>query len=151
MPIVPWQCALGDAPPVTRPVAATVEIAPPDDSVDTNKIVITGTGSISSFGADAPKATKDITFDPLGGSITLINSAQLVVLGAISRTIDSKSFGRYSSDGAGNWEEISFFSSATVTAPIYYSAALNLIAGTPNISAANAVATIRSPSPDMVC
>jgi hypothetical protein len=112
MPIVPWQCALGDAPPATLAVAATVAIAPPDDSVDTNKIVITGTGSISSFGTTAPLVTKDITFVPSGGAITLVNSAQLVLLGGANRNITTQCFSRFACDGAGHWQEISFASSS---------------------------------------
>jgi hypothetical protein len=115
MPIVPWQCALGDAPAVTFPAATTVAIAPPDDSVDSNKIVITGTGAISSFGASAPLVTKDITFVPSGGAITLINSAQLSLLGG-TRIINGQSFGRYASDGAGHWQEIGYFAVASVGA-----------------------------------
>jgi hypothetical protein len=115
MPIVPWQCALGDAPAATFPAATTVEIAPPDDSIDTNKIVITGTGTISSFGASAPLVTKDVTFVPSGGPITLVNSAQLTLLGG-TRTIGAKSFGRYASDGAGHWQEIAYFAVASVGA-----------------------------------
>lgn len=115
MPIVPWQCALGDAPAVTLPVAATVAIAPPDNSVDTNKVTISGTGTISSFGA-APLVTKDVTFLPVGGTIVLTNSLALQLLGATSRTITGQCFGRYASDGTGNWVEIGF--AATASSPV---------------------------------
>lgn len=56
MSVVPWDCAAGDPAPVTLPCAATVALAPDDDSVDTNKVIITGNGTISSFGpaAEAP-------------------------------------------------------------------------------------------------
>ena len=123
MQIVPWVCALGDAPPVTLPVAATVAIAPPDDSVDTNKIIISGNGTISSFGATAPLVTKDVTFNPTGGTITLVNSAQLVLLGGSNRIISAQSFAKYASDGLGHWQEISFSSSTTgaVTYNLYTS------------------------------
>jgi hypothetical protein len=119
VPIVPWKCALGDAPAATLNVAATVEIAPPDDSVDTNKIIITGTGTISSFGTDAPLVTKDVTFAPAGGSITLVNSLQLALLGG-NRTMGGQSFSRFASDGLGHWQEIAsasagFFSSVLYT------------------------------------
>jgi hypothetical protein len=33
VPIVPGECAHGDAPPVTLPCAATTDVAPADDSV----------------------------------------------------------------------------------------------------------------------
>jgi hypothetical protein len=106
MPIIPWECAQGDAPPVTLPVAATVEIAPPDDSVDTNKVIIQGAGTISSFGSDAPLVTKDVKFVPTGGSITLVNSASFTLIGNVTRTVIGNSYSRFASDGAGNWLEI---------------------------------------------
>jgi hypothetical protein len=107
MPIVPWECAHGDAPTVTLPCASTVAISPLDDSVDTNKVVITGTGSIYSFGP-GPLVTKQVTFEPIGGSIVLENSSSLVLLGFQNRTINNPGIGTYCCDGAGNWTEESF-------------------------------------------
>lgn len=129
MGITPWQCAVGDAPSKTLNVASTVALAPPDDSVDTNKVVIQGTGTISSFGpppgpqlidpsTDPPEivaigVTKQVTFVPTGGSITLTNSANLTLLGGVSRTIANKSYGNYSCDPTGHWVEMSFQDSTT--------------------------------------
>jgi hypothetical protein len=121
MPIIPWQCANGDASPVSLPCAATVALAPPDNSVDTNRVVITGTGTITSFGPppgpqitdpNAPPVpigvTKKVTFEP-APSITLTHSAPtLVLLGNASRTITAKSIGVYCCDINGNWTEESF-------------------------------------------
>src|SRR5262245_21368075 len=50
MPILPWVCAHGEAPPVALACAETVDLSPPDDSVDTNAIFIEGEGDIYSFG-----------------------------------------------------------------------------------------------------
>jgi hypothetical protein len=136
MSTVPWSCATGDAPPVTLPCAATVAIAPADDSVDTNKVIITGTGTINSLGpsplgttdfqidADGNPVldingdpipvqvpigcTKQITFTPSGGSIILTNSATLALLGNVSRTVTNKSIGIYACDASNNWSEQSF-------------------------------------------
>jgi len=136
MSTVPWACAAGDAPPVTLPCAATVAIAPPDDSVDTNNVVITGTGTIYSFGP-SPMAiigfqvdsngdaiedsngdpipikqpqgcTKHIIFEPISDvqPIILAGSASMILLGGASRTIAKKTHGTYSCDLLGNWTEL---------------------------------------------
>jgi hypothetical protein len=129
--IIAWQSAFGDAPTVTLPCAATVALAPPDDSVDSNKIVVTGTGTITSFGP-APGfqyigfdqdiqsdvfveigVTKQVMFEPSGGSIILTNGPALKLLGGLSRTIINKSIGVYACDLAGNWLEESFQDTTT--------------------------------------
>jgi hypothetical protein len=128
--ITPWQCAQGDAPPITLPVAATVALAPPDDSVDTNNIVINGNGTITSFGpppgpqlidpsVEPPEivligVTKRVTFTPSGGNIVLSNGAALALLGAANRTITHKSVGVYQCDTLGNWVEVSFWDTTQV-------------------------------------
>jgi hypothetical protein len=125
MPIVPWQCASGDVAPTVLPCAATVALAPPDDSVDTNKIVITGSGTITSFGPPpGPQiiddinppvqigVTKQVTFEPASPTspIVLTHSVpSLVLLGGASKTIANKSKGVYCCDVNGNWTEESFF------------------------------------------
>ena len=136
MSTVPWACAAGDAPPVTLSCAATVAIAPPDDSVDTNNVVITGTGTIYSFGpsplaiigfqvdsnGDAIEdangdpipikqpqgCTKHIIFEPISDvqPIILAGSASMILLGGASRTIAKKTHGTYSCDLLGNWTEL---------------------------------------------
>lgn len=119
-----WQSAQGDSPPANLACAATVTL----NSVDTNNVVITGTGTISSFGpaGQAPidgsldanenpiytmapwPVTKRVIFVPSGGSITLQNGANLVLLGAATRVVPHKSFGIYSCDTTGVWTELSF-------------------------------------------
>jgi hypothetical protein len=132
MPIVAWQCAQGDAPSVTLPCAATVALAPPDNSVDTNKIIISGSGTITSFGPPpgpqindptAPPVavgiTKQVTFEPTSTSspIVLTNSPPtLVLIGNASRTIVAKSIGTYCCDAVGNWTEESFGPAAGIPA-----------------------------------
>ena len=124
MSIMPWQCAQGDAPSMILPCASTVALAPPDDSIDTNKIIITGNGTISSFGpppgpqlidpsVDPPEivsvgVTKQVTFQPSGGNIILQNGAALTLLGNATRTVANKSIGVYACDTLGNWTEQSF-------------------------------------------
>jgi hypothetical protein len=111
MSIVPFNCAIGDAPSKILPCASTVALAPPDDSVDTNKIIITGHGTITSFGPPPANTgvTKQVTFEPSGGSIVLTHSApSLVLLGAATRTIGTVCIGVYSCDTSGHWTEESF-------------------------------------------
>jgi len=134
----PWDCAQGDAAPKTLPCAATVNLAPPDDTVDTNSVIIAGNGTITSFGP-SPQAvvdfqvdadgnpvldtngdpvlvrqawgcTKQITFEPTstGSPIILTNGATLALLGGATRTITHKSIGEYTCDAGGNWIENSF-------------------------------------------
>jgi collagen type I/II/III/V/XI/XXIV/XXVII alpha len=125
MGIVPWQCAQGDSPSVVLPCASEVDLAPLDDSVDTNKVVITGSGTITSFGncprdlsGDAdlnenfgnPVAvTKKVVFEPTASMhIILTNGTNLLLLGNVNRTIATKSIGVYSCDVNGVWTEESF-------------------------------------------
>lgn len=106
MPILAWTCAHGDSPSVSIPCAATVAIAPDDDSVDTNRVIITGTGTISSFGPCSTPITKQVY---LGANVTLVNSADLMLLSGANRTTSAPSVGTYSTDGGtGIWREESF-------------------------------------------
>lgn len=113
MPIIPWRCASGDAPPVTLVAAATVPIAPPDDSVDTNEVRIRGTGTISSLGTgpSGVLVTKRVLFTATSKSLTLVHSPpRLMLLGDFDHVIASgkSCFGRYQWDGASTWVEQSF-------------------------------------------
>jgi hypothetical protein len=119
MPLAPFHCAIGDAPEVGLPVAATVDISPIDDSVDTNRVRITGAGTIQSFGfacggsqgeiGEQATITKRITFVPTGAGIVLHNNPPtLVLLGGVDRTIKAQAHGEYQSDASGNWTEIQF-------------------------------------------
>jgi len=106
MTVVPWNCALGDSEPAPFAVAATVDLS----TVDTNNIVITGVGSISSFGDVTQLITKRIKFvPPSGGSttITLVNSSVLNLLGKHDRTIAETGWGLYICDGT-RWIEFYF-------------------------------------------
>jgi hypothetical protein len=107
---MPFSCAVGDSPTVTLQVAATVALAPPDDSVDTNHVLISGTGTISSFGVGAVGVpiTKEVHFKPSGGNITVVNGAALVLIGGVNRTVAHDSVGTYHWDGVGKWSERSF-------------------------------------------
>jgi len=108
MAIIPWNCAHGDAPPVAIAAAATVAISPDDDSVDTNTVAITGSGTITSFGACSTPITKRVHFMPTG-TITLVHSSpSLRLSGSVNKTITQESFGEYQCDGASNWTELSF-------------------------------------------
>ena len=113
MAIIPFQCALGDAPPVAFPVKSTVSIAPPDDSVDTNNIEIAGTGTISSLGVGPLEIpiTKKITFTGKGGTITLAhNPPGLALMGAVDHGVadGTTAIGTYAWDGTSSWVEQSF-------------------------------------------
>jgi hypothetical protein len=118
MAFMPWECAHGDAPSVTLPVAATVPIAPSDDSVDTNIVTISGTGTISSLGP-VPAVTDDngnlvnwgttkqVTFSPSGGNIVVVhNPPNIVLIGLANRTITSPSMSKFQTSSTG-WLEIS--------------------------------------------
>jgi hypothetical protein len=111
LPILPWACAHGEPPAVTLVCAATVALAPPDDSVDTNAVVITGFGSITSFGngpAGVP-IEKRVTFRPdATKTITLTHSAALVLLPGVNRVINATAIGTYLFDGISKWTETSF-------------------------------------------
>ncbi len=117
MPFAPWNCAHGDAPPITLPLSSTVVIAPSDDSVDTNNVAVQGTGNVYSLGP-APVSvdgvtpwgvTKQVTWQPAGGPITLVhNPPWLNLLGVANRTINDASIGKYQCDASGRWTELSF-------------------------------------------
>ena len=110
MPVIPWECAHGDPPPAVLSCAATVDLAPADDSVDTNTVQVTGSGSISSFGPGAGIwITKRVQF-PAG--ITLINGANLNLLTGANRVTSHSSYGVYRCDPTGVWTEISFNTAA---------------------------------------
>lgn len=118
MSIVPFQCAVGDAVSQIIPVAGTVPLAPPDDSVDTNHVTITGTGTITSFGVGAPgiPVTKTVSYKPSGGPITITNGPTLHLLSGANHTTSNASFAQYQWDGVSAWTELSFVDS-TVWAP----------------------------------
>jgi hypothetical protein len=114
MGFVAWDCAAGDAPSVALPVANTVAIAPPDDSVDTNRVSISGNGYIYSLGPGPVDddgnpwfCTKQITFTPTSSSqpIVLVQSTTLQMLGGASRTISVPSICRFHWNGAAWVEE----------------------------------------------
>jgi hypothetical protein len=104
LPYLPWGCAHGEVPAVTLACADTVEIAPLDDSVDSNVVHIRGGGTIRSFG-EAPPILKRVLFD---SDITLIHSPALQLLSCMDRRITTASIGLYASDGFGHWNEVHF-------------------------------------------
>jgi hypothetical protein len=104
LPILQWRCAHGEAPAVALACARTVEIAPLDDSVDTNLVRITGKGSIASFG-EGPPIIKRVMFD---AGITLEHSARLQLLCCMNRQISVPAIGLYACDGMGHWNEVHF-------------------------------------------
>jgi hypothetical protein len=143
--VAPLRTALGNSPAVTLAAASTVEIAPGDDgatvceenpgkyevgtgsnAVNSNRVIITGSGEIDSFGVafegqcgeagEPPTITKQIDFQPdPGQTITLHhNPPALTLLGGQDRKISARAFGTISSDPDGNWTEESF-SRADVT------------------------------------
>lgn len=104
MPILQWRCAHGEAPAVTLACARTVALAPPDDSVNSNLVHITGHGSIASFG-EGPPIIKRVMFD---AGITLEHGPKLQLLCCMNRTINVPAIGLYASDGSGHWNEVHF-------------------------------------------
>jgi hypothetical protein len=119
--LTPLYCARGDAPPKTItyendfPVPVEVGIAPLDDTVDTNKVIISGIGIINSFGI-GPLITKQVTFEPSnGGTITLQNNNPFLnLLGAVDHVITNTSIGTYCCDADGNWTEESFVDTTVI-------------------------------------
>ncbi|MEH2565317.1 hypothetical protein [Bradyrhizobium sp. AZCC 2289] len=90
MPILRWRCAHGEAPAVSLACASTVEIAPPDDSVDSNVVLIEGGGTIEWFG-EAPPVIKRVLFQ---AGITLKhNPPQLSLLSCRDRYISTPAIG----------------------------------------------------------
>jgi hypothetical protein len=120
MPFAPFTCALGDSPAVSLPAASEVDLSPPNDLVDSNRVVVVGSGVISSFGlacggllgeqGEPRTVSKKIHFQPdAGQSITLHhNLPALKLLGGADRPISAEAFGEYQSDAAGNWTETRF-------------------------------------------
>jgi hypothetical protein len=104
MPILQWRCAHGEAPAVKLACAATVELAPIDERVDSNVVHITGKGSIRSFGK-APPVLKRVLFE---AGITLEHSPELQLLCCRDRHISTPAIGLYASDGFGQWNEVHF-------------------------------------------
>jgi hypothetical protein len=116
MTFVAWDCAAGDAPSVVLPVTATLPIAPPDDSIDTNRIVVMGNGTVSALGPGpidpdtglAWEITKQITWEPTSATQPIFlqhNPPYLNLLGAAPRTITTKLIGSYHCDVNGYWTE----------------------------------------------
>ena len=117
MAIIPWQCAHGDAPPITLAAAATVAIAPADDSVDTNAVVIVGAGDIHSFG-EGPGGyiVKRVVFRPGDReTITLHDGPSLVLVTRGDRTIRDEAFGSYVCDDEHRWVELYFTATGTAS------------------------------------
>jgi hypothetical protein len=107
LPILRWRCAHGDAPAVTLACSATVELAPLDESVDSNLVRVAGCGTIEWFG-EGPPVTKRVIFGP--GIVLVHNPPQLELLTDADRHISTLSIGTYSCDGEGNWLEVHFTS-----------------------------------------
>lgn len=107
MPALVWECAHGDSPPVVLENDTTVDISPPDDSVDSNMVQITGNGHIRNFGLGPGFwITKRVEF--LGNNVTLVDGPNLVLLTGANRSISGPAYGTYRCDSTGVWTEISF-------------------------------------------
>ncbi|SIO49784.1 hypothetical protein SAMN05443247_06546 [Bradyrhizobium erythrophlei] len=105
LPILRWRCAHGEAPAVSLACASTVEIAPHDDSVDSNLVIIEGLGTIEWFG-EGPPVIKRVLFQ---AGITLKhNPPQLSLLSCRDRYITTPAIGLYASGGDGCWSEVHF-------------------------------------------
>jgi hypothetical protein len=103
--ILQWRCAHGEAPAVTLACASTVALAPFDDSVDSNVVLIKGGGTIEWFG-EAPPILKRVLFQ---AGITLKhNPPQLQLLTCRDRHIIVAAIGLYACDGDGHWHEVHF-------------------------------------------
>ena len=97
--------ALGDEATVAS--AATADIG----AANRNRIQITGTTTITSFGTTA-NCLKVVRF---AGVLTLThNGTSLILPGAANRTTAAGDVGIYMSDASGNWREISY---ATASGP----------------------------------
>jgi hypothetical protein len=105
LPILQWRCAHGEAPAVTLTCARTVALSPPDESVDSNVVLIKGSGTIEWFG-EAPPVIKRVLFQ---AGITLKhNPPQLSLLCCRDRYITTPAIGLYASGGDGGWSEVHF-------------------------------------------
>jgi hypothetical protein len=105
LPILQWHCAHGEAPAVALACARTVEIAPLDESVDSNVVRIEGSGTIEWFG-EAPPVLKRVMFGP--GVTLKHNPPRLSLLCCIDRYITTPAIGLYASGGDGGWSEVHF-------------------------------------------
>src|SRR5438128_530412 len=91
---------------VTLASAATTDIG----AAASTAVAITGTTTITSFGAAANK----IRFVRFAGALTLThNATSLILLGGANRAAVAGDSGIYQSDGSGNWRERAFFSART--------------------------------------
>lgn len=107
MPILQWRCAHGEAKPVTLARSRFMQIAPPDNTVDSNAVRIQGIGTIESFG-EGPPIVKRVMF-PAG--VTLKHSPRLELLTERDRVMTSTSVGLYACVGGDAWYEIHFTAS----------------------------------------
>jgi hypothetical protein len=105
LPILQWRCAHGEAAAVTLACARTVEIAPLDDSVDTNLVLIEGTGTIEWFGEARP-VIKRVLFQ--AGVTLKHNPPRLSLLSCMDRIITTPAIGLYASLGDSHWSEVHF-------------------------------------------
>lgn len=152
--VAPLRTALGNSPAVTLAAAPTVEIAPGDDgptvceenpgkyevgtgsnAVNSNRVIITGSGEIDSFGiafegqvgelGEPPTITKQIDYQPDPGQTITVhhNPPAITLLGGVDRVIRVRSFGTVTSDPDGNWTEESF-SRSDVTPDLTHSGGL---------------------------
>jgi hypothetical protein len=122
-----WNTAHGEASPAYLQCAAEVPLSPADDSVDTNTVVIEGTGTILSFGDCPYIVLKRVKFQPLvlagrvpgggggGASITLENSQRINLLTGQRRSISDEAYGMYFCNGDNNWNEVYFVQKGTFT------------------------------------
>jgi hypothetical protein len=98
-----------------------VDISPPDDSVDTNAIIIEGEGDIFSFGTGPggfvnkrivfrPAHPPPVSLEPAPkAEITLHhNPPQLVLITNNQRKITEECYGLYACNDQGNWFELYF-------------------------------------------
>jgi hypothetical protein len=117
MPFAPWKCAHGEAEAALLRVDSTVALAPDDDSVDTNTVVIEGAGTINSFGPSTQVVMKRVKFSPLvlrgaderaTPTIELVNSTSLNLLSGQQRSINKPAYGLYFCEGNDTWDEIYF-------------------------------------------
>jgi len=112
MSFTPWSTAHGEAAPAWLSVAPVVPLAPMDDSVDTNTVIIEGAGTIRSFGDCQNFVLKRVKFVPLvraaATTIILENSAKLNLLSGQQRSISKVSYGMYLCDGDNTWSEVYF-------------------------------------------
>ena len=110
MPILRWRCAHGEAPACTLACARITEIAPLDDSVDSNVVRIEGDGTIEWFG-EAPPIIKRVLFQ--AGVTLKHNPPRLSLLSCRDRSITTPAIGLYATSGDGCWSEVHFTETGT--------------------------------------